>query len=158
MKKDNRPTFTMMCGLPRSGKSTWIKENKKNAIVVSNDWIREEILGTHYSKNANAIIWTLADATLRIVLGQGKDAIYDGVNLTKETRKFYIDLARQYNAKIKIIMVLTPIDVCIKRNKESNKIPVEQLEKMHASFEMPCVTEYDKLVVVNYKQGEKYDK
>ena len=144
----NRPNFILMVGLPRSGKSTWIKDNAQNEIVVSNDWIREEILGTHYSKNANAIIWTIADAALRIVLGQGKDAIYDGVNLTKETRKFYIDLARQYGAKIKIVLVLTPLEICIERNKVGQKLPIEVLEKMAGSFERPEREEYDEIDVI----------
>jgi predicted kinase len=144
----NRPNFILMVGLPRSGKSTWIKDNAKNEIVVSNDWIREEILGTHYSKNANAIIWTIADATLRIVLGQGKDAIYDGVNLTKETRKFYIDLARQYGAKIKIVLVITPLEICMERNKSGNKLPNDVLEKMANSYERPEPEECDEMDVI----------
>lgn len=141
-------TFTLLVGLPRSGKSTWIKENCGNAVVVSNDWIREEILGTHYSKNANAIIWTIADAALRIVLGQGKDAIYDGVNLTKETRKFYIDLARQYNARIKIVLIITPLEICMERNKNGNKLPDDVLERMANSYERPDCTECDEMDVI----------
>jgi predicted kinase len=144
----NRPNFILMVGLPRSGKSTWIQEHSQNAIVVSNDWIREEILGTHYSKNANAIIWTIADAALRIILGQGKDAIYDGVNLTKETRKFYIDLARQYGAKIKIVLVITPLEICMERNKSGNKLPNDVLEKMASSYERPDRTECDEMDVI----------
>jgi predicted kinase len=149
----NRPNFTLLVGLPRSGKSTWIQKNGGNAIVVSNDWIREEILGTHYSKNANAIIWTIADAALRIVLGQGKDAIYDGVNLTKETRKFYIDLARQYGAKIKMVLILTPLETCIERNKVGQKLPIEVLQKMADSFESPDPEEYDEIDVIYNGKG-----
>lgn len=150
MNKDKKPKFTLLVGLPRSGKSTWIKEHCGNAIVVSNDWIREEILGTHYSETANAIIWTIADATLRIVLGQGKDAIYDGVNLTKATRKFYIDLARKYNAKVKIVVMNTPVEVCMKRNTEKEKLPMHKFQKMWDSFEFPSKDEYDECKVINY--------
>ena len=57
-------TLTIMVGLPRSGKSTWIKENAGNAVVVSNDWIRENILGTHYTKTSNALVWAITDAAL----------------------------------------------------------------------------------------------
>ena len=94
-------TLTIMVGLPRSGKDTWIEKNKGSAIVVSNDWIRENILGTHYSTASNAVVWSLTDAVLRVVLGQGHDAILNGVNHTKDVRAFYIKLAKQYNFEIK---------------------------------------------------------
>ena len=38
-------TLILMCGLARSGKSTWIKKNQADAIVVSPDDIRAEIFG-----------------------------------------------------------------------------------------------------------------
>ncbi len=145
MAKENKPTLILLVGLPRSGKSTWIEENKGSAIVVSNDWIRENILGTHYSDKANAVVWSIADATLRIVLGQGNNAIYDGVNLTKAVRRFYIDLARQYGAKIRIVVMDTSLETCLKRNKKHNKLPDAALEKMAKMYEEPEKSEYDEI-------------
>jgi predicted kinase len=132
--------------LPRSGKSTWCKKNGKNAIVISNDWIRKNILGTHYAHNANAIIWTIADATLRIVLGQGKNAILDGVNLTKFTRGFYIKLARQYKAKVRIVLFNASVSTCIKRNRHDNNISMSNLKKMSETYEPPTKDEYDEII------------
>ena len=149
MAEKSKSCLTIMCGLPRSGKSTWIEENKGHAVVVSNDWIREHILGTHYSDKANAVVWTITDSTLRIVLGQGLDAIYDGVNLTKAVRRFYIDLARQHGAKIKMVVLKTPLEVCLKRNKKDNKLPNIVLEKMDKMFEYPDKSEYDEIEFVN---------
>lgn len=142
MQQKRQPTFTMLVGLPRSGKSTWITENPDAGVVVSNDWIREEILGTHYSDKANAIIWSIADATLRIVLGQGKDAVLDGVNLTKFTRSFYIKLAREYGARILMVVFETPVEVCLKRNVDK-KLPDDVLSKMSESYQPPTMDEYD---------------
>lgn len=43
----NKPTFTMMVGLPGSGKSTYAKElaDRTNAKLCSSDAIREELTG-----------------------------------------------------------------------------------------------------------------
>ena len=43
----NKPTFTMMVGLPGSGKSTYAKElaERTNAKICSSDAIREELTG-----------------------------------------------------------------------------------------------------------------
>ena len=150
-KINKQPVFTIMVGSPRSGKDTWIEKNKKNAIVVSNDWIRENILGTHYSDKANAIIWSISDSTIRILLGQGKDVILNGVNLTKGTRKFWVDLGSEYGAIIKMVYMKTSLDTCIKRNKDTKKLPNEKLVQMYHSFEAPYTHEYHKLIIVEEK-------
>jgi len=132
-------TLTIIVGLPRCGKSTWIEKNKGDAVVVSNDWIRENILGTHYSSNANALIWSITDATLRIVLGQGKDAILDGINHTADVRRFFIDLARQYKSKVKMVCIMTPVGICLARNSkaETNKLPQDKLIAINNKIEWP---------------------
>ena len=119
-----------MCGLPRSGKSTWIKKNKGNSIVVSNDWIRENILGTTYMGAANPAIWMITDATIRILLSQGKNVILDGCNHTHFIRKFFTDLAKEYGANIRIVCVDTPRNTCLIRNQENKKLPDLVLHKM----------------------------
>ena len=142
--------LTLLVGIPRSGKSTWIKENARDAdLVVSNDWIRENILGGSYASSANPIVWTLVDATLRIALSQGMNVILDGVGLTKATRKFYIDIAKQYGARTRMVLVDTPLSICLERNRtaEAHKLPEEKLIEMSKHFEQPEGQEYDDLVV-----------
>ena len=139
-----------MVGLPRSGKDTWIEKNKGSAIVVSNDWIRENILGTHYSTASNAVVWSLTDAVLRVVLGQGHDAILNGVNHTKDVRAFYIKLAKQYNASVKIVYIDVVPATCIKRNVDK-KLPDEVILKMWEELYFPMKHKeyFDELVVVH---------
>lgn len=134
-----------MVGLPRSGKSTWIEKNKGDSIVVSHDWIRENILGTHYSSAANAVIWSLADAALRIILSQDKNVILDGLNHTVFVRKFFIDIAKQYSTKVKMVVVNTPLNVCLARNKmaASRKLPDEVLVSISKDLELPTEKEAD---------------
>lgn len=139
--------LTLVIGLPRSGKSTWIEKNKGDAIVVSHDWVRENILGTHYAPSANAIIWTIADAALRILLSQDKDVILDGLNDTPTVRKFYVDIARQYKAKVKMVGITTPLDICLARNSgKEQKLRNKKILKINEKLEWPRVTECDELV------------
>lgn len=141
-------TLTLMMGIPRSGKTDWVNKNKKNAVVVSSDWIRENILGCHYFEKNNAIVWSIIDSTLRVVLGQGKDAIFDGMNLDRFTRKFFIDLARDYNAKVKIVFLDTPLMTCIARNAVCQKIGNEKLEKLYKKIERPLLSECDEIIII----------
>ena len=134
-----------MMGLPRSGKSTLAEKSaeQRNGIVVSSDWIREHILGQTYFAPSNAIVWSMIDSTLRILLSQGQTVILDGINLTKETRKFYVDLGREYGAKIEIVYCKTPLFVCLDRNSKDHKIPDEQLSKLSRNIEVPSADEFD---------------
>ena len=138
MARKNR--LTIMMGFPRAGKGTWITMKKgHDDVVVSSDWIRENILGHSYSDASNAIVWSMVDATLRIILGQGKDAILDGINLTRSTRKFYSSIARTYGADVRIVHIKTPLEICIERNRkaESHKLPEQDLIDMGTIIEIP---------------------
>lgn len=149
MKHKNRLTIVM--GLPRAGKGTWIDLKKnQNDIVVSSDWIRENILGQSYSKASNSIVWSIIDSTLRILLGQGKNVILDGINLTRSVRKFYTDIARTYGSEVVIVHVKTPLDVCVERNRkaESHKLPEEDLLNMGSIIEIPTKDESDGYIEV----------
>jgi predicted kinase len=118
---------------------------------VSPDWIRENILGESYSyaESANAIVWTLIDAAVRIVLSQGKDVILDGVNLTKSTRKFYVAIARQYGAWVKMVFFSTLCSECVRRNSlaKTHKLPKQKLLAMANSLEVPFDNECDELII-----------
>ena len=145
--KNKQHWLTIMVGIPRSGKSTWIDKNKKDNVVVSNDWIREEILRTKYSTESNAIVWQIIDSTLRILLGQGKNVILDGTNHMPHIRKFYTDIAKAYGAKVRMVVFHTPLEVCMARNHtpSGNKLPDYCLERMAKDFVPPYKTEYDKI-------------
>lgn len=144
-KQQKQHWLTMLVGIPRSGKSTWIDKHKMDNIVVSNDWIRENILGIHYSHASNAIVWSIIDSTLRILLEQRKNVILDGTNHMPHIRKFYIDIAKEYGAKVKMVVFHTPLDVCLARNQTTKKLPDACLERMAKDFTPPYKTEYDKI-------------
>jgi len=133
--------MTMTVGLPRSGKSTWIENHKAGNVVISNDWIRENILGNQYHKASNAIVWTIVDASLRILLSQGKNVILDGANYTKGVRKFFVDIAKEYDAGIKMVVFRTPLANCIYRNSKNPKLPESVLRKMSEELVEPDCSE-----------------
>lgn len=142
--------LTILVGLPRAGKSTWCTQNTNKAVLVSNDWIRENILGTHYCNAANAIVWSIVDSTLRIVLGQGKDAILDGINHTKAVRSFYIKLAKEYNAEVELVVFDTPLSVCRQRNT-TLKLPNDRIDDISKAYEIPSINEgVQKITIVTY--------
>jgi predicted kinase len=85
------PALTLMVGIPGSGKSSWIAENKsENAVVVSPDDIRRELSGNVSDQTQNAKVWELAKQRTVEALKLGKDVILDATNVATKSRKRFL--------------------------------------------------------------------
>ena len=147
---ENKPKFVLMVGLPRSGKSTWIENNKDNDdgyVVISNDWIRENIFKSEHSRTTNPALWMITDATIRLLLSQNKNVIMDGVNHLKFVRSEFIVTAEEMNAEVVIVWVNTPLETCLVRNKGENyKLNNKRLKRFADEFEIPESSECNTLI------------
>jgi predicted kinase len=90
--------LVMLCGIPTSGKSTYVKRLKKldywkDAVVLSTDNYIEEYakrVGQTYNEVFDDVI---PDATRQLEIAfieakdKGKDIIFDQTNLSKKTRR-----------------------------------------------------------------------
>lgn len=131
-------TIKIMCGLPRSGKSTWIKNNKTNEVIISADDIRYLVYGQRYWQDGESLMWSIRKIILEYMMKQGLDIIIDETNITKESRKSIIKLAKKYNYYIiGNIIEGVQINTCINRAIESNQfnlIPV--INRMAEQFQL----------------------
>ena len=151
-------TVTLMCGLARSGKSTWIKKHKGNDVVVSPDKIRKEIFGHQFYQNAEDFIWAFSLAMAKLLLEQNKSIIIDATNTTSWSRQKWIDIAHQYKAIVKIIYIKTSFEICKKRNKTCSKeerVPLEILKNMDLMFEEPNHYLDEEGIIVKYIKLKK---
>jgi len=144
LKMDKIPTLTIMTGLPRSGKSTWIKNNKKDAIVVSPDEIRKEVFGHQFYAPANPFVFALCGAMTSLLIKQGKDVIVDATHITHELRFSWYPVIKQYNCNTRLVHVYINEDMdknllkVMERNKaspENEKIPEDVLRRFAMNFE-----------------------
>lgn len=156
MKKQ---TLTLMIGLPRCGKTTWIKKNKGDAVVVSPDDIRAKIYGHEFHKEAEDYIWAFAKAMTRLLLDQGKSVIIDATNINNYSRDIWIRLAREYKVKIRMVWIKTPLKECIKRNKKANtKVPEDIILRFATHFENPSYGVLDKdIEIIEIPKAKKVD-
>ena len=154
-----KPILTIMIGLPRSGKSTWIKKNKKDAVVVSPDEIRAKIFGHQFHSNAEDFIWAFAKAMCRLLLEQGKDVIIDATNINSYSRNVWINIGKQYKAKVRMIWTKTSVQKCLQRNKGEKSVPKDVILKMAHVFETPSLEYLDKdieLIEIPKYKTKKY--
>lgn len=110
-----------MIALPRSGKSTYVRENFKGIPVVSADQIRLLVHGKRFAAEQEQKVWWVRNIMLRALLEQGLDVVVDQTNLTKERRRPLINLAREYGYKAVAVVLGTDVDTCKARAVETGQ-------------------------------------
>lgn len=146
----NKPTLTLMCGIPRSGKSTWIEKNKKKTdVIVCPDEIRIDLFGHNFHKPAEPMIWMLTEFFIKSLIKQKLNIILDACNMTI-ARERWVNIAKENGYKVILVILDTPLKTCIKRNKDK-KIPLDVLKSMAKFFDIdrlihPSNNVYDKII------------
>lgn len=146
-------TLKMMIGLPRSGKSTYVKNNFKGAPVISADQIRLILYGQAFYANGEPFVWATRDVMLRALMEQGLPIVVDETNTTRKRREPIFRLAKQYGYEVDIVCVATPMDICIKRTDSEDLMAA--VMRMHEQFENPVKSEgYRYSTVVSMDSGD----
>lgn len=125
----------IMCGIPGSGKSTWIKNNlPEDILVISRDLIRATIgisespehkaLG---SKSQEDLVTELENEAIKNACYQFKSFVIDDIN-TGKYRKNLIELLRKCapTAELIGVNIKTPVEKCIERRKDQIKPAILQ--------------------------------
>jgi len=137
------PKIILMIGLPRSGKSTWVKNNKTTEVVISADDIRYLVYNQRFWGEGEPLMWSVRGMMLKYLMQQGVDIIIDETNTTKERRKPIIKMAKKFGYEIignTVEGVL--IDECVKRADKTGQedlIPI--IKAMAEKFELPEIAD-----------------
>ena len=155
----------LMCGIPGSGKSYWIKENKdkfKGTIkIVSRDQIRFSLLSDedeYFSKEVD--VWVEFIKEIIDGLKNYDNTIVDATHLNAPSRCKVLNAVGEYlgNVKITAIVVKAPIYTCIKRNDERTGralVPHSVIHRMHYQFDMPTTEEgFNDIIIINNSEKE----
>ena len=97
-------------GLPRSGKSTWAKQ--QGLPIVNPDAIRLALYGQAFIKEAESMVWAMAQYMVKALFLAGHDTvILDATNATKERRIDWINPLWE----CQYIIFDAPKNICIHR-------------------------------------------
>lgn len=151
------PTLYMLIGVPASGKSTWAKSNRGNAIVASSDeYIEQQAkkLGSTYSdvfddyiKLAN----NYAISRAKQAFSDKQDLIWDQTNLTKNGRRNKLKIVPNNYKKVAIFFPTPHEDVLRKRlaSRSGKNIPDYVMSSMIKTLEKPTKDEgFDEVIIV----------
>lgn len=130
----------LMCGLPASGKDTWIKEKFPHYPVISLDEIRKELkIAPH--KNQGEVLRESKERA-RAFLRDKKSFVWNATNTMRSRRSQLISLFSGYHSRIRIVYLETCLDELFKRNHSRNEtVPKQVIERMLENLEIPDLTE-----------------
>lgn len=148
----------VLVGLPASGKSTLAVElsKKENAVILSSDSIREEILNDVNDQSNNTKVFEVMNNRAKKLLNQGKTVIYDATNINRKRRIHLIKNELKANENV-VYYLNTSIFDCIHNDSQrERKVGYEVIDKMYRTLQIPTKLEgWDEVIFINEFQFEK---
>lgn len=136
----HRCIVTMMAGLPGSGKDAWLATNRPDFPAVSLDDVRDD-LGVDATDDQGGVIQA-ARERCRELLRSGRSFAFNATNLLRQTRRRWIDLFADYDARIEIVYIEPPLPVILDRNRRRERpVPEKVILGLARRFEPPTWTE-----------------
>ena len=157
------PRLFIMCGLPASGKSTFVQQFIKNNDIryVSRDEIRFSMIkkDEEYFSHEKEVFRKFA-GTVAQTLIDGFDVIADATHLNRISRDKLIRAIDQYTTEYTItyIVLETSLETCMKRNalREGRaRVPDSVMKSMAENWEDITISEksYDRYDGTLYLNG-----
>lgn len=134
--EDFRCQATLVCGLPGTGKDTWIGRNLEGLPVVSLDSLRAE-MGIDPRDNQGRVIQAGLERA-REHLRARKDFVWNAVNVTRQNRDKVTRLLRDYGARIRIVYLEVSPETLFEQNaSRAATVPVDAILRMARKLEPP---------------------
>jgi predicted kinase len=144
---DHRCTVTLMSGLPGSGKDRWLTLHRPDLPVVSLDELRaaHDVEAT----DDQGEIIQRAREVCREHLRAGRDFAFNATNTMRQTRKRWIDLFADYEARVELFYLEPPLAVLFRQNERRPKpVPKQVIQRLVEKLEPPTRAEAHSLTLI----------
>lgn len=139
-KEKYRCTVTLMSGLPGSGKDTWVARHRPGLPMVSLDDLRSS-LDIDAAENQGEVIQAGREGC-RECLRAKRDFVFNATNTMRQTRKRWIDLFADYDARVEVVYVEPPLPMFLHRNAcRSTPVPTQVIQQLVHKLEPPTWAE-----------------
>ena len=146
-------TVVVPIGLSGAGKSTWVKENYPDAVVISRDAIREEL--GYVKPGRKAVLSRQKEDRVSTIFNQrltdaardgSKPIVLDNLNLKKKYRDAYKEQLSLYAVNW-IYVYVEANGLLTNVERREGDIDLDTLKGMIMVFDWPRDEEYDKFIV-----------
>jgi protein phosphatase len=110
-------SFVVLIGLSGSGKSTFARKHFKPTEILSSDYCRGMVSDDENSQAATKDAFELLHFIARKRLAAGKLTVVDATNVQRESRKPFVEIAREFHCLPVAIVLDLPERVAHDRNK-----------------------------------------
>lgn len=139
-------------GLPASGKSTWAKQQVKEANGklkrINKDDIRAMVEESKWTKEREKYTIAARDAMIRAALSMGKSVVIDDTNLVQKHEDTLRTIAAEFNDVTVVVedsFLSVPFETCLERNRKRTgnaRVPHEAMLRMAKQVGLD-VSEYE---------------
>lgn len=139
----------ILSGLPGSGKSTWLAENRLPSI--SSDEIRHLLADDATDQTIHARVFATIRYLLKHRIEIGRPVTYvDATHITPQERRPYIELTESCGCELEALYFDVPLEVCLERNRARVRlVPEEAIRDMALRLLRPSVDEgFSRVTVV----------
>ena len=137
---DTRFECVVMCGLPGSGKSTFVEANFPGTEVLSLDAIREETGVDPADRDEQAGVAREGRERAKAMLRKGQPFVWDATSLARDQRAMLIGLMTTYGARTRIVYCESPLDEMLRRNRQRTghrRVPDAVIGRMVERIDIP---------------------
>jgi len=146
-REDYRCTVTLMSGLPGAGKDSWLRRNHPDLPVVSLDDIRADLEVTP-TDNQGEVIQAARENCRELLRGR-KDFAFNATNTIQITRKRWIDLFADYEARVEVVYLEPHIPTLLQQNaRRPRPVPQDVILRLLDKLEPPTWAEAHALTMI----------
>lgn len=144
LHKTEGSAVTVLCGLPASGKDTWVRQYASNLPVVSFDDAKAE-LGLRHGQNDGAAAHRVVDKA-KGLLRQKAAFVWNATHLSCQMRDKTLDLLYDYHATVRIVYLeASPGEILSRNRRRDSSLTNEALLRMLHRWEVPAPWESHEL-------------
>jgi predicted kinase len=126
------PILVIAVGLPASGKSTYFANI--GAQAISTDNIRLQLADDATDQTIHGAVFATVRFLIRQRVAIQRPITYiDATSLTRKDRKFFLKIAKQHGCLAEAIFFDTPLDVCLERNRNRQRVVPEDVIRTMAT-------------------------
>lgn len=144
----------LMVGVAGSGKSTYVNtllDTLADDIeLISTDRLRGEFGTGEDDQSVSRFVFLEAERRLiQALTSHTNYVIIDAMNLTRKSRKRFVNIARQFGYEITAYCMATPLTDCLRRNEiHHRKVPGDIIVNQYHRLKFPEVGEVDCVFII----------